>query len=437
MLEPLHHGSTAVRPGDAGQGPGGSTWWWHADARVVFVAESPEAPRRDVRPHPAAGQGADGQHDRGPSRAARIPPAATRRPTTRLRPWHPPVAARHLGPPRAARTSGPPRAQGQVQGLRPRLPLDAGSSAGDAARLLRRDRQVPRRGASPRNPAASPIRDLHLHRADRLAAVQRHRHAGHRLDRRQRRPDQEGLPAARGVPARASVGAACSTSRSSSASSSAPRRWSAQFPTGSRWCYFLLALGCSSSSPPRSALLLAAVNVYLRDVQYLVEIMIMILFWASPIVYSWSLVARHLDGSAAGPLPRQPHDPGGPRLPARLLGGRRRRALPGRPGPWMGVTLGGLARPALARPAHLRAAPGQLRTGAVMGDPGRPDRGRLQAVRHPQGEVAQGADRQLRPVQPAQGRLLGAARRRLDIESGDDRRPRSARTARARAPCSR
>ena len=37
--------------------------------------------------------------------------------------------------------------------------------------------------------------------------------------------------------------------------------------------------------------MLAAVNVYLRDVQYLVEIGLMIAFWASPIVYSWRLVS--------------------------------------------------------------------------------------------------------------------------------------------------
>lgn len=38
-------------------------------------------------------------------------------------------------------------------------------------------------------------------------------------------------------------------------------------------------------------LVLSAVNVYLRDVQYLVEIATMVLFWASPIVYSWEMVS--------------------------------------------------------------------------------------------------------------------------------------------------
>lgn len=38
------------------------------------------------------------------------------------------------------------------------------------------------------------------------------------------------------------------------------------------------------------ALLFSAVNVYLRDTQYLVEVVTMLLFWASPVVYSWSMV---------------------------------------------------------------------------------------------------------------------------------------------------
>ena len=38
------------------------------------------------------------------------------------------------------------------------------------------------------------------------------------------------------------------------------------------------------------ALLLSALNVYLRDIQYLVEVFLLLFFWASPIVYSWSYV---------------------------------------------------------------------------------------------------------------------------------------------------
>lgn len=38
------------------------------------------------------------------------------------------------------------------------------------------------------------------------------------------------------------------------------------------------------------AFLLSAINVYLRDVQYLVEVGLMVGFWLSPIVYAWSFV---------------------------------------------------------------------------------------------------------------------------------------------------
>ena len=38
-------------------------------------------------------------------------------------------------------------------------------------------------------------------------------------------------------------------------------------------------------------LLFSAVNVYLRDIQYLVEVATMLLFWASPVVYSWQMVS--------------------------------------------------------------------------------------------------------------------------------------------------
>ncbi|WP_338038384.1 ABC transporter permease [Microbacterium paulum] len=37
-------------------------------------------------------------------------------------------------------------------------------------------------------------------------------------------------------------------------------------------------------------LFLAAANVYLRDIQYLTEVIMMLAMWASPIVYSWSMV---------------------------------------------------------------------------------------------------------------------------------------------------
>jgi ABC-2 type transport system permease protein len=64
-----------------------------------------------------------------------------------------------------------------------------------------------------------------------------------------------------------------------------------QFPTGPRWGYFLLGTAVLVTFGTALALLLTALNVFLRDIQYLVEIAFMIFFWASPIVYSWSLVS--------------------------------------------------------------------------------------------------------------------------------------------------
>ena len=67
-----------------------------------------------------------------------------------------------------------------------------------------------------------------------------------------------------------------------------------RFPTGTRWLYFPLSLTLLLVFATALALLLSAVNVYLRDVGYLVEVALMILFWASPIVYSWALVQKQL-----------------------------------------------------------------------------------------------------------------------------------------------
>lgn len=68
-------------------------------------------------------------------------------------------------------------------------------------------------------------------------------------------------------------------------------------PTGPRWGYAALSLVVLVTFATALALLLSAVNVYLRDVQYLVEILIMILFWASPIVYSWKQVSNAIAGT--------------------------------------------------------------------------------------------------------------------------------------------
>jgi len=70
-----------------------------------------------------------------------------------------------------------------------------------------------------------------------------------------------------------------------------------RFPTGERWLYFVLAMAVVVPFATALALLLSATNVYLRDVAYLVEIMLMILMWASPIVYSWALVQKAIGGT--------------------------------------------------------------------------------------------------------------------------------------------
>jgi ABC-2 type transport system permease protein len=44
------------------------------------------------------------------------------------------------------------------------------------------------------------------------------------------------------------------------------------------------------------ALLLSALNVYLRDIQYLVDVLVVMLFWASPIVYSYANVSGSVVG---------------------------------------------------------------------------------------------------------------------------------------------
>jgi ABC-2 type transport system permease protein len=68
------------------------------------------------------------------------------------------------------------------------------------------------------------------------------------------------------------------------------------FPTGGRWGYVALSLCVLVVWATAMAMLLSAVNVYLRDIQYLIEILIMILFWASPIIYAWRMVDSRIDG---------------------------------------------------------------------------------------------------------------------------------------------
>jgi ABC-2 type transport system permease protein len=70
-----------------------------------------------------------------------------------------------------------------------------------------------------------------------------------------------------------------------------------RFPMGERWLYLPLALGVVVVYATALGLVLSAVNVYLRDVQYLVEIALLIGFWATPVVYSWHLIEDALGDS--------------------------------------------------------------------------------------------------------------------------------------------
>lgn len=54
--------------------------------------------------------------------------------------------------------------------------------------------------------------------------------------------------------------------------------------------YLPLALGVIVIWGTAIGLLAAAVNVYLRDTQYIIEIGLMVMFWTTPTVYSWELV---------------------------------------------------------------------------------------------------------------------------------------------------
>lgn len=66
----------------------------------------------------------------------------------------------------------------------------------------------------------------------------------------------------------------------------------------SRLLYLPAALIVTVVWATAAALFLSAANVYLRDVQYLVEVALMLGFWASPIVYSWQMV----DGAVSSAL---------------------------------------------------------------------------------------------------------------------------------------
>jgi ABC-2 type transport system permease protein len=73
-----------------------------------------------------------------------------------------------------------------------------------------------------------------------------------------------------------------------------------QFPLSWNLLYALVAILIVLLYGVALAILLSALNVYLRDVEYLVEVVLLIFFWASPIVYSWSYV---VDAATRSDLP--------------------------------------------------------------------------------------------------------------------------------------
>lgn len=60
-----------------------------------------------------------------------------------------------------------------------------------------------------------------------------------------------------------------------------------------RLLYLPLALAVVIVWSTALGLVLSAANVYLRDVQYLVEVALLVGMWASPIVYSWEMVTQY------------------------------------------------------------------------------------------------------------------------------------------------
>jgi ABC-2 type transport system permease protein len=68
-------------------------------------------------------------------------------------------------------------------------------------------------------------------------------------------------------------------------------------PTPAGYGWVLLGTAVLLVYATAAAFLLSAINVYLRDVQYLVEVVLMVGFWLSPIVYAWSFVNDALQSS--------------------------------------------------------------------------------------------------------------------------------------------
>lgn len=63
-----------------------------------------------------------------------------------------------------------------------------------------------------------------------------------------------------------------------------------KFPTGDRWLFFPIAVAVAVVWGLGIGFILSGLMVYLRDVQYLVEIALTVGFWLSPIVYLFGMV---------------------------------------------------------------------------------------------------------------------------------------------------
>lgn len=71
----------------------------------------------------------------------------------------------------------------------------------------------------------------------------------------------------------------------------------ASFPTDARLLLAPVAVLTLIIFSTAIGLVLSAVNVYLRDTEHLVEIALVVLFWASPVVYSYTFVNQALHGN--------------------------------------------------------------------------------------------------------------------------------------------
>lgn len=71
-----------------------------------------------------------------------------------------------------------------------------------------------------------------------------------------------------------------------------------QFPWHAEILYAIPGIAVALTFAVGLAVLLSAVNVYLRDVQYLVEVALLVAFWVSPIVYSYGFVQQAVADAA-------------------------------------------------------------------------------------------------------------------------------------------